>query len=599
MLEDSGPPVFAGRYRYEPVDDEGDQSQSGFTQLVYDLKTERMGVIKRADTTSDRAVRRLKNELDVLKALEGLGVPEIYDTGEAEYDSTNYFYVVIEHIAGLNVGKNLASLTPSDRIELLTQFFNLLAKAHKLGIVHNNIDIKHLIWDPDKKQLRIKDWENARLGVDPGHTIEFADDLASSAGIVFALVTRPGVPMPLKNFALPEESGLSPELPKLPIEFRNICFWAPRSGAVGKPYHTAFELFNASKRWNEAADGREPEESVSPHPKLPTPARLSRPAAFGISLIIVFLFFAFLAGRNTLGSVYAIAMIAQTAISQSVDLAPGGANARFLPTPAPTEIQTHETESTPTPKDISVSEGSPAPRTYTGPILIFDQNSSSNDCWENETNLTTNLWTSEGFTRRRDGYWRFGLERDRTTEQWIQSDFSPCLEGRPISAMALNAWIVRLELERESPLNPSSLESGKEFGFFIEDANGERREYTIWVDKDESMHLRLRENNRITYDEIVLIVEKENLKIDEIYPRLYANFPIQIFFEINNQGLDILYLQQGPTQLPVAAKDMSPSLMVPMDDATRSSFGTVAKFGLIGYGGETQTVIWPLVFLGE
>ncbi|HKY55888.1 MAG TPA: hypothetical protein VJM08_16345, partial [Anaerolineales bacterium] len=100
----------------------------------------------------------------------------------------------------------------------------------------------------------------------------------------------------------------------------------------------------------------------------------------------------------------------------------------------------------------------------------------------------------------------------------------------------------------------------------------------------------------ITFDEIVSIVDQENLKVEEIYPRLYANFPIQIFLEINNNGLDILYLQEGPFQLPVEVNELNPSQMVRMDSIVRPTFGEISKFGLIGYGGETQTLIWPLVF---
>jgi hypothetical protein len=66
MAEHSGSPVFAGRYRYEPVED-GGENHDGFAQLVYDLKTEKMGIIKRADLTSERAVRQLKNEVEVLE----------------------------------------------------------------------------------------------------------------------------------------------------------------------------------------------------------------------------------------------------------------------------------------------------------------------------------------------------------------------------------------------------------------------------------------------------------------------------------------------------------------------------------------------------
>src|SRR5687768_2710753 len=184
MAEHSGSPVFAGRYRYEPVED-GGENHDGFAQLVYDLKTEKMGIIKRANLTSEQAVRRLKNEMEALQALQGLGVPEVYETGEAEYDSMNYFYIVLEYVEGIQVEKNLDSLTASERVEILTQFFRLLAEAHQLGIVNGDVDLKHLFWYRDKKQLVVVDWGSAKVGVDTQQKTEFADDLARSAGIIF------------------------------------------------------------------------------------------------------------------------------------------------------------------------------------------------------------------------------------------------------------------------------------------------------------------------------------------------------------------------------------------------------------------------------
>ncbi|HKY53834.1 MAG TPA: phosphotransferase, partial [Anaerolineales bacterium] len=245
MAEHSGSSIFAGRYRYEPVDD-GDESQGRFTELVYDLKTERLGILKRAEVTSERAVHRLKNEVEALQALKGVGVPEVYDIGEAE-DDIDYFYIVLEYIDGLHVERNLDSIPASERVEILRQFFRLLAEAHQRDIVNGDINLRHLYWNKDKKQLIVIDWSQARLNVDPQQQTEFADDLARAAGILFSLVTLNGYPLPMKSFALPDESGLLPELPKLPIEFRNICFWAPRtSPAEGVPYHTALELFEAS-----------------------------------------------------------------------------------------------------------------------------------------------------------------------------------------------------------------------------------------------------------------------------------------------------------------------------------------------------------------
>ena len=596
MAERSGSSVFAGRYRYEAVDN-GDESHGRFSQLVYDLKTETLGILKRAEVTSERTVHRLKNEVEALQALKGWGVPEVYDTGEAEDVSINYFYIVLEYIDEIQVEKHLDSLTASERVEILTQFFGLLAEAHQRGIVNGDIDLTHLYWNKDKKQLIVIDWASARLNVDPQQETDFADDLARAAGILFSLVTRPGYPTPMKSFALPDESGLLPELPKLPIEFRNLCFWAPRaSPPEGAPYHTALELSEASKRWDGTVYGKKPYEAPS---HLPKQASLVSPVLLGTGMIVLFLILICLAGRSMLGSIFAMGNFASTGMPQSVGRATAITNAIFSPTAHSTEIPTQAVEFTSTPADISVTATSPSPNTYTNPVLIFDRDSSPDKCWNTETNLTTNLWTSEGFTRRPDGYWRFGIERGRTTDEFIQSDFKPCFGAAQVAAIALNVWVVKLEVERESPANPASLEPGKEFGFFIEDGNGQKREYTIWVNKDQAMHLRVRENNHITYDEIVSIITNENLKIEEIYPRLYANFPLQIFFEINNNGLDSLYLQEGPFQLPVEANELNPSQMVRMDSIVRPTVGDISKFGVIGYGGETQTVIWPLVFFGE
>ena len=73
----SGSPIFAGRYKFQTVSDDWDRGRSGFTHLVFDTKTERLGVIKRAELKSKQAVEGLKNEVAALLDLKGLGVPEI------------------------------------------------------------------------------------------------------------------------------------------------------------------------------------------------------------------------------------------------------------------------------------------------------------------------------------------------------------------------------------------------------------------------------------------------------------------------------------------------------------------------------------------
>jgi len=85
MEETLSSPVFANRYQFKPVGDDWDTGRSGFTHLVYDLKTKRRGVIKRAEVSSEQAVNGLKNEVKALEALQGMGVNQVYDTDTTIY----------------------------------------------------------------------------------------------------------------------------------------------------------------------------------------------------------------------------------------------------------------------------------------------------------------------------------------------------------------------------------------------------------------------------------------------------------------------------------------------------------------------------------
>ena len=127
----------------------------------------------------------------------------------------------------------------------------------------------------------------------------------------------------------------------------------------------------------------------------------------------------------------------------------------------------------------------------------------------------------------------------------------------------------------------------------MEDQKGNRREYTLWIDQGNKLYLRIRENNNIFYDDLVQAVSLANLQTDGNFPRIYNKFPIQIFLEIDNQGLDILYLQDAPHDF-VENSNLKPGRRI--DDAVRLTLGNIQKIGLIGYGGETTVLIWPLVF---
>jgi serine/threonine protein kinase len=590
MAENSvGSPVFADRYRFQTVGTAWDRGRSGFTHLVFDIKKERLGVIKRAEIKSQEAVDELKNEVAALLDMKGLGVPDVYYTGEAEYGSKNYFYMVTEYIEGIRIEKNIDSLSTIERTDILTQFFELLANAHRLGIVNGDVDLKHLFWRRDKKKLIVIDWGNARLDVDSKKKTEFAYDLARSAEIIYSLVTLKGHPSATGSLALPKESLLVPGLAPLPTAFHTLCKWAPRTPAEGaQSPHTAQELFETSKEWQKAVYSAKPYK-----PK-------KRPN-WGLRLLFALIIIAvvFLGITSPISPLYPL-LHAQTptpmVVASDTTMPPTtGVTAAPSETPLPTatlaDVSTPTIEPTFTVTEVSptTTAVTPVPISYTNPLLVFEKGSTVPDkCWTNDPKL--------GFDKREDGNWRFAVEKGTPVNQTVQTDFSKCVEISKVKAIAMNVWIPRLELERVKP----EVEAGKEFGLFIVAADGHRREYTIWVDANNSMHLQIREDGQVTFNELVLIVNEENLKIKGSFPRFYAEFPIQIFFEINNNGLDIIYLRQGAIQKAVKVDEIDPSQMLPIiNNTVRPNLGDLQSIGLIGYGGETQTVIWPLVFFGE
>lgn len=144
------------------------------------------------------------------------------------------------------------------------------------------------------------------------------------------------------------------------------------------------------------------------------------------------------------------------------------------------------------------------------------------------------------------------------------------------------------------------LEAKREFGFFLEDSNGDRREYTIVVDNINNTHrtyLRVRDKNQTTdYEQLIadLTVDRSS------YLHPFYQFSLEIFLEINNHGLDMIYLRDGALQVPVVnVEALEPLNMKLIDQAALPTLSHIQKIGLIGYGGETQVALWPLVFYGQ
>jgi len=570
-------PLFAGRYRFETISADWDRGRSGYTHQVIDVQTNRKGVIKRAKITSPEAIQSLQNELGALRALKGLGVPDLYETGQANYGTKEFQYIVIEYIDGVRLEKELYSLSGLERAEILTQFFSLLAQAHKMGISNGDVDLKHLFWRSENKQLIVIDWGNAHVGSDPTDETQFSFDLARSAEILFALVTKLGHPSMTGSLALPIEQDIWPGLVPLPVEYYSLCKWAPRTPSDGlrAPY-TALELFESSKKW-QASLGQIKSKTKSIH---------QRSRSFWISIFAIILF-VWLTYYLVIPSVlYSPPPLtpSQTPITPTTQI-----TIKTLPSIGTDTPPYHPETLTPTvfPRETAtlIPTAALVPSVYY-PLLNFDEKLILDNCWQNETNSSTGLTPTEGLSRRDDKNWRFLAGKNRLIDDFVQVDFSQCFHGQQIMAISLNAWMARLEPERE-------------FGFFLENNDGSRREYTILVDEKETMHLRMRENSLLLFDETILIINPNNLNMFGEYPRYYYQFPIQFFFEINNQRLDILYLREGSKLSPVKIDELNPNYMIRIDPVIIPTLGEIQKIGIIGRGGETQIFLWPLVFFGK
>ncbi|HNO30242.1 MAG TPA: hypothetical protein PKI78_00555, partial [Anaerolineales bacterium] len=240
---------------------------------------------------------------------------------------------------------------------------------------------------------------------------------------------------------------------------------------------------------------------------------------------------------------------------------------------------------TPT-QEIILTPSVASPLQYS-PFLTFEQNALSSDtnCFVNSA--TKNLLLNEGLYRRDDGEWGFRVFADRPVQEAVQADLGGCISGRSVNAIALNVVINRMEYP--------DIEASHEFGFFVENAAGDRREYTLWMDKTHAIFLRVRDGASVT-DNPILVISAGNLKFGGDYPRPYTAFPVKMFLEVNNDGQDIIYLLDGSFQKLEDAQ-LDPAQMIRIDNAILPSLGDVQKIGILGYGGKTEAIVWPLMLL--
>ncbi len=74
-------------------------------------------------------------------------------------------------------------------ITILTQVADLLAYAHHRGLVHNDVDAKHVFWTRSTGRVRVIDWANCTFDTDAEPIATCQDDLAQFGALMHRMLT--------------------------------------------------------------------------------------------------------------------------------------------------------------------------------------------------------------------------------------------------------------------------------------------------------------------------------------------------------------------------------------------------------------------------
>jgi serine/threonine protein kinase len=145
--------VLAERYRIEARIAEG-----GFGEILaaHDLEHDRRVAVKvlrnDAGSRDPAAIARMRQEAEILRAINHPNIVEMYDVGEADWGD----YFVMEFLDGRSVDQMLDEDGPiePERAELLIkQLLSALAAAHRTQVMHRDIKPENIIVVPPDEHL--------------------------------------------------------------------------------------------------------------------------------------------------------------------------------------------------------------------------------------------------------------------------------------------------------------------------------------------------------------------------------------------------------------------------------------------------------------
>lgn len=149
---------------------------------------------------SRKKSEQIKREAETLKRLNHPAACTYVEDGKLP-DSVAQ-YLVMNWVEGHEIeeqlrqlGRTGKTLDLGEALDILYQLADLLVHAHSRGVIHNDIDAKHLFWDTindkdkTKRQLTLIDWANCALDTDTKPIATQADDLQQYGELMHRLLT--------------------------------------------------------------------------------------------------------------------------------------------------------------------------------------------------------------------------------------------------------------------------------------------------------------------------------------------------------------------------------------------------------------------------
>ncbi len=192
--------LFERRYTYDEI---RAGSKTGETLMAFDEETLEFVVVKRPSLSQPNPDLRRASIADLEREERALRVDGIRDhpavcrlleAGDAEGREGRYRYLVLARARGTPVPALIQQYHEQGQafperlhLNITQQLLDLLAAAHRAGVVYNDVKADHLFWDEKAERLTVIDWGNAQFAAEGAATP--ADDVFQCGELLYEFVT--------------------------------------------------------------------------------------------------------------------------------------------------------------------------------------------------------------------------------------------------------------------------------------------------------------------------------------------------------------------------------------------------------------------------